>query len=215
MFQAGHDGKRRFRLSVTLTMIREHAEEGAKLRLAFFENNAKHVDAIALALARRLAEGGKILVCGNGGSAADAQHMSGEFLGRFLMERPSLPAVALSVDSSTLTAVGNDYGIDEVFARQVSGLGRSGDALVAFSTSGKSPNIIRALEVARNMGMLTVGLTGKGGGLMPPLCDYLLDVPCPKTPLIQEIHEACLHLVCGLVDYYLFEDPAALHNAAL
>ena len=121
---------------MTLTMIREHAEEGAKLRLAFFENNAKHVDAIALALARRLAEGGKILVCGNGGSAADAQHMSGEFLGRFLMERPSLPAVALSVDSSTLTAVGNDYGFDDVFARQVSGLGRSEDALVAFYTWG-------------------------------------------------------------------------------
>ena len=206
--------ERRCRLNAALTMIREHAEEGAKLRLAFFESNAERVDAIALALARRLAEGGKILVCGNGGSAADAQHMSGEFLGRFVMERPSLPAVALSVDTSTLTAVGNDYGFDDVFARQVSGLGRPGDALVAFSTSGKSPNIIRALEAARNTGMLTVGLTGKGGGLMPPLCDYLLDVPCPKTPLIQEIHEACLHLVCGLVDHYLFEEPAAVRHAA-
>ena len=201
-------------MSAALTVIREHAEEGAKLRLSFFENNAERVDAVALALARCLAKGGKVLICGNGGSAADAQHMSGEFLGRFVMERPSLPAVALSVDSSTLTAVGNDYGFDDVFARQVQGLGRAGDALVAFSTSGKSSNIIRALEAARSVGMLTVGLTRRGGGLMPPLCDYLLDVPCPKTPLIQEIHEACLHLVCGLVDHYLFREPAALRGAS-
>ena len=196
-------------------MIREHAEEGAKLRLAFFENNAGRIDELALALARCLADGGKILICGNGGSAADAQQMGGELLGRFVMERPSLPAVALSVDTSTLTAVGNDYGFDDVFARQVNGLGRAGDALVVFSTSGRSPNIIRALEAARNLGLLTVGLTGKGGGLMPPLCDFMLDVPSTKTPLIQEIHEACLHLVCGLVDHYLFTEPGALRAASL
>ena len=110
--------------------------------------------------------------------------------------------------------MGNDYGFDDVFARQVQGLGRAGDALVAFSTSGKSSNIIRALEAARSVGMLTVGLTGRGGGLMPPLCDYLLDVPCPKTPLIQEIHGACLHLVCGLVAHYLVREPAALRGAS-
>ena len=131
-------------MSATLNMIREHAEEGAKLRLAFFENNAGRIDELALALARCLADGGKILICGNGGSAADAQHMSGELLGRFVMERPSLPAVALSVDTSTLTAVGNDYGFDDVFARQVNGLGRAGDALVVFSTSGKPEYYSRA-----------------------------------------------------------------------
>ena len=197
-----------------LQMISQHAEDGAKLRRDFFAVHGGKVAEAARRMAVAVARGGKILLAGNGGSAADAQHMSGEFLGRFVMERPSLPAVALSVDSSTLTAVGNDYGFDDVFARQVQGLGRAGDALVAFSTSGKSSNIIRALEAARSVGMLTVGLTGRGGGLMPPLCDYLLDVPCPKTPLIQEIHEACLHLVCGLVDHYLFREPAALRGAS-
>lgn len=193
-----------------LDIIREHAEEGAKLRLSFFESCAPVLDAAARSMARSLAGGGKILVCGNGGSAADAQHMTGELLGRFLMERPSLPAVALTVDSSTLTAVGNDYGYDEVFSRQVSGLGREGDVLVAISTSGNSANVVKALEAARAQGMITVGLSGKGGGCMVPLCDHLLDVPHRHTPLIQEMHETCMHLLCQLIDHYLFENVQAL-----
>ena len=193
-----------------LEIIREHAEEGAKLRLSFFAESAPVVDAAALAMARSLAAGGKILVCGNGGSAADAQHMTGELLGRFLMERPSLPAVALTVDTSTLTAVGNDYGYDDVFSRQVQGLGRPGDVLVGISTSGNSENVVRAINAARAAGMQVIGFTGKGGGRMVGLCDHLINVPSSHTPHIQEIHEAVMHLLCQLIDHYLFENPAAL-----
>ena len=195
-------------------IIRDHAEEGARLRAAFLTAQAGRIDAAARRMARSLAAGGRILICGNGGSAADAQHMSGELVGRFLMERPSLPAVALTVDSSVLTAVGNDYGYDEVFARQVRGLGSPGDVLVAISTSGKSPNIVKALEAARAVGLGTVGLTGKGGGLMPPLCDHLFNVEHSLTPLIQEVHGALIHLFCRLVDWYLFENAAALREPA-
>ena len=197
-------------MKTALEIIHEHAEEGAKLRRRFLADAAPVLDAASRRMARSLADGGKILVCGNGGSAADAQHMTGELLGRFLMERPSLPAVALTVDTSTLTAVGNDYGYEEVFSRQVSGLGRPGDVLVAFSTSGGSANVVKAIEAARTAGMAVVGLTGKGGGRMAALCDYLLDVPHSHTPLIQEMHEACMHLMCQLIDHYLFENVQAL-----
>lgn len=199
-------------MKTALEIIQEHAEEGARLRRLFLADAAPVLDAAARSMARCLAGGGKILVCGNGGSAADAQHMTGELLGRFLMERPSLPAVALTVDTSTLTAVGNDYGYEEVFSRQVSGLGRPGDVLVAFSTSGGSANVIRAIEAARTAGMVVIGLTGKGGGRMASMCDYLLDVPHGHTPLIQEMHEACMHLLCQLVDHYLFENVRALSD---
>ena len=197
-------------MSSALEIIQNHAEEGAKLRLAFFAENAHIVDAAALAMARSLAAGGKILVCGNGGSAADAQHMTGELLGRFLMERPSLPAVALTVDTSTLTAIGNDYGYEDIFSRQVQGLGRKGDVLVAISTSGNSGNVLKAIEAAREAGLAVVGFTGKGGGRMAALCDHLINVPSSHTPHIQEIHEAVMHLLCQLIDHYLFEKPEAL-----
>ncbi|WP_298067124.1 D-sedoheptulose 7-phosphate isomerase [uncultured Mailhella sp.] len=193
-----------------LDFIHDYAEEGARLRVSFLESCAPVLNAAALTMAGCLARGGKILVCGNGGSAADAQHMTGELLGRFLLERPSLPAVALTVDTSALTAVGNDYGYDEVFARQVNGLGKEGDVLVAFSTSGNSANVVKALAAARALGMVTIGLTGRGGGRMAELCDHLLDVPGTNTPLIQEMHEACMHLLCRLIDWYLFENVQAL-----
>ena len=196
-----------------LEIIHKHAEDGAALRRSFFSECASELDAAAFLMACSISKGGKILVCGNGGSAADAQHMTGELLGRFLMERNPLPAVALTVDTSTLTAVGNDYGYDEVFARQVKGLGRPGDVLVAISTSGNSPNVIRAIESARAAGMAVVGLTGKGGGKMSGLCDHLLCVSSPDTPLIQEMHEACMHLACELIDYYLFVCPQALQES--
>jgi len=191
-------------------LIREYAQEGAQLRLTFLEASAAILDTAGLTLARCLASGGKILACGNGGSAADAQHLTGELVGRFVLERPSLPAIALTTDSSILTAIGNDYGYDEVFARQVRGLGQSGDVLVALSTSGQSANILAALRAAREKGLITLGLTGKGGGAMTGLCDLLLDVPHNQTPLIQELHGTCVHLLCHLVDHYLFENAAAL-----
>ena len=189
-----------------LEIIHEHAEEGARLRTRVLAECAPTLDSACRRMAQSLADGGKILVCGNGGSAADAQHMTGELLGRFLMERPSLPAVALSVDTSTLTAVGNDYGFDDVF-------GRPGDVLVAFSTSGNSANVVKAIEAAREARMAVIGLTGKGGGRMASMCDYLFDVPHSHTPLIQEMHEAVMHLMCQLIDHYLFENVQALRRA--
>ena len=197
-------------MTSALEIIHKHAEEGAQLRLRFFAENDHLVDAVSRRMAQSLADGGKILVCGTGGSAADAQHMTGELLGRFLMERPSLPAVALTVDTSTLTAIGNDYGYEDVFSRQVQGLGRPGDVLVAISTSGNSANVLKALEAAREAGLVVIGFVGKGGGRMADVCDHLINVPSSHTPHIQEIHEAVMHLLCQLTDHYLFQNPAAL-----
>ena len=154
-----------------------------------------------------LRQGGKLLFAGNGGSAADAQHMAGEFVSRFEFDRPGLAAVALTTDTSTLTAIGNDYGFERLFARQVQALGRAGDVLVVYSTSGRSPNILRALETARTQSVVTVGLTGNRGGPMHELCTHLLAVPSPDTPKIQEGHLVLGHILCGLVERAMFTPP--------
>lgn len=190
--------------------ILQHAEAGAKLRLRFFQEEACRISHIALRLAVTLARGNKLLICGNGGSAADAQHMAAEFVNRFLMDRPPLPAIALTTDSSILTAVGNDFGFDLVFAKQVAALGKAGDILLAISTSGNSKNILLAMQEARKIGVLCLGLSGKGGGSMAPLCDILIDVESDSTPLIQEVHISVEHLLCQLTDYFLFENVSAL-----
>jgi D-sedoheptulose 7-phosphate isomerase len=155
---------------------------------------------IADEMANALRAGRKILLCGNGGSAADAQHIAGELLSRFDTDRAPLPAIALTTDSSVLTAIGNDYGYDHVFERQVRGLGAKGDVLIAISTSGRSPNILRALDAARKNGVVTIGFTGKKGGEMPSRCDVILRVPSDRTPVIQQIHITAAHIVCGLVE---------------
>ena len=155
---------------------------------------------IADEMAKALAAGRKVLLCGNGGSAADAQHIAGELLSRFESDRAPLPAIALTTDTSVLTAIGNDYGYDQVFERQVKGLGGKGDVLVAISTSGRSPNILRALDAARSKGVVTIGLTGRKGGEMKSLCDVLLAAPSDRTPVIQQIHITVAHIVCGLVE---------------
>lgn len=147
-----------------------------------------------------LRAGGKILFAGNGGSAADAQHWAGELVSRFYYDRPGLAAVALTTDSSILTAIGNDYGYDYTFARQVEALGRAGDVLVAISTSGNSPNIVRAAESARARGMRVLGFTGRGGGKLAPLCDTCFRMPSDETPRIQEGHEIVGHLLCALIE---------------
>ena len=147
-----------------------------------------------------LRAGGKVMFAGNGGSAADAQHWAGELVSRFYYDRPGLAAIALTTDSSILTAIGNDYGYDYTFARQVEALGRTGDVLVAISTSGNSPNIIRAAEAARARGVAVVGFTGEGGGKLAPLCDICFRVPSTETPRIQEGHEFIGHLLCALVE---------------
>jgi len=148
--------------------------------------------------------GGKVLFCGNGGSAADAQHLAAEFSGRFYYDRPPLPSEALHVNTSFLTAVANDYHFDEVYARAVRGAGKPGDVLVGLSTSGNSPNVVKAFEVARELDMITVGLTGEGGGKMAPLAHHLLDVPSGDTPRIQEAHITIGHILCEIVEQRLF-----------
>ena len=149
-------------------------------------------------------KGNKVLFCGNGGSAADAQHLAAELSGRFYYERPPLPAEALHVNTSYLTAVANDYSFDEVYSRLVKGSGRPGDVLIALSTSGNSRNVIHALQTARESGITTVGLTGLPGGLMKPFCDYLINVPSEDTPRIQEAHILIGHIICQLIESTLF-----------
>lgn len=165
------------------------------------------VQRAAQACVASLRAGGKVLFAGNGGSAADAQHMAGEFVSRFMYDRPGLAAVALTTDTSILTAIGNDYGYEKLFERQVQALGRRGDVLVAYSTSGSSPNILRALEAARGAGVVTVGFTGNRGGPMGALCDILLAVPSAETPRIQEGHLVLGHVLCGLVERAMFPQP--------
>lgn len=155
-----------------------------------------------------LSNGGKILLAGNGGSAADAQHIAGEFVSRFAFERPGLPAIALTTDTSILTAIGNDYGYDKLFARQVQAHAQKGDVFIAYSTSGKSPNVIAALQEANNRGVVCIGMTGNRGGPMKELCDHYLDVPSGDTPKIQEGHAVLGHILCGLVERALFKAPA-------
>ncbi|MCX7021032.1 MAG: D-sedoheptulose 7-phosphate isomerase [bacterium] len=177
-----------------------------ELRLAA-ENFGKIADELAGPVTRAadiiigaLRAGGKILLCGNGGSAADAQHFAAELVGRFETERRPLPAVALSTDSSSLTAIGNDYGFEEVFARQVRALGREGDVLVAISTSGGSPNVLAAVAAAREKKMRVVALAGRDGGKLAPEADAAVVVRAQRTCRIQEGHITCIHVICRLVD---------------
>lgn len=159
---------------------------------------------IAERCATALKAGGKVMFCGNGGSAADSQHLAAEFVGRYKLERPALNSVALTVDTSILTAVGNDYGYDEVFRRQVEGIGKAGDVLIGLSTSGNSRNVVLAFEKARSMGITTVALTGAGGGKMKETADIALPVPAAITNHIQEMHITCGHLICELTEKMLF-----------
>jgi D-sedoheptulose 7-phosphate isomerase len=154
-----------------------------------------------------LQNGGKILLAGNGGSAADAQHIAGEFVSRFAFDRPGLAAIALTTDTSILTAIGNDYGYEKLFARQVQALGQKGDVFIGYTTSGKSPNILLALQEARSQGLICIGLTGNRGGPIRELCDYLLEVPSADTPKIQEGHLVLGHILCGLVENTIFKAP--------
>jgi D-sedoheptulose 7-phosphate isomerase len=173
------------------------AAEDVKLRVA--------IHAIAEAITHAFRAGHKLLIAGNGGSAADAQHIAGEFLSRLNFDRNPLPAIALTTDSSVLTAIGNDYGFEHSFERQVRGLGRKGDVFIGISTSGRSPNIVAALKAARDAGLTTIGLTGiVASGTMQPLCDFCLAAPSAETPLIQQIHIVAAHAICGLVECSLF-----------
>lgn len=187
--------------------IASHFQDSANLKLAALGAlKAPIAQAIEL-MAASLKAGGKILACGNGGSAGDAQHFSAELLNRFEMERPPLAAVALSTDTSTLTSIANDYSYEQVFEKQVRALGRRGDVLLAISTSGNSPNVLAAVKVARELGMAVVALTGRNGGRTPPLLgpgDAHVCVPHDRTARIQEVHLLVLHCLCDGIDYRLY-----------
>jgi D-sedoheptulose 7-phosphate isomerase len=181
--------------------------EAALADRAFIETGAAIVDCVVAALQN----GNKLLLAGNGGSAGDAQHIAGEFVCRLNYDRAPLAAIALTTDSSVLTAIGNDYGYDHVFERQVLGLGSPGDVLIAISTSGRSPNILRAAEAARQKGLTVVGFTGASGGDLAALCDLCLRAPSASTALIQQLHITAAHIVCGLVEERLFPRSEAGH----
>ncbi|MFE1602193.1 SIS domain-containing protein [Methylobacterium sp. ID0610] len=172
---------------------------------AFLDALTRAADRVAGALA----SGGKLLALGNGGSAADAQHIAGELLSRLNYDRAPAAALALTTDTSVLTAIGNDYGYEAVFARQVRALGRAGDVLLALSTSGRSPSVLRAMEAARAGGLVVLAFTGRGGGAMPERADLVLHAPTDRTPLIQQVHIAAAHILCGLVEERLFPRPEA------
>ena len=165
------------------------------------------VKAIADAITGSLRAGNKLLLIGNGGSAADAQHIAAEIVGRYKRERRAWAAIALTTDTSALTAIGNDYGIEDIFARQVEGLARPGDVLIAMTTSGRSPNILAALRRARELGVTTIGLTGTKGESLRALCDHVLIAPCDDTPVIQQIHMVALHAICDDVERAVMSEP--------
>ena len=192
-------------------IITRHAEEGLRLRKNFFAIQGKNLEDCARCIASAMAGRRKLLICGNGGSAADAQHLAGEFVNRFLIDRPPLPALALTTDTSVLTAISNDFGFEHVFTKQIHALGVPGDVLLALSTSGKSPNVLAALHAAREKNMHTIGLSGAGRG-MDSLCDIVLHVPHASTPLVQEIHISAGHLICALVEHLLKYEMLSLPN---
>ncbi len=172
------------------------------------------LEAIARAMVATLRAGGKILWCGNGGSAGDSQHLAAELVGRFRRERRGLPSIALTTDTSALTSIGNDYGFEAVFARQVEALGVAGDLLVGISTSGNSRNIVCALEAARSLGLVTAAFTGEGGGRLAQLSDYLFAVNSRETARIQEAHILAGHMLCDWIELDSLREPSAEETAA-
>lgn len=181
-------------------------KESIKAKERFFnKKNAALVVEAAVAIVAAFKAGGKLMLAGNGGSAADAQHIAAEFINRFEIERPPLPALALTTDTSNITSIGNDYSFDQVFSKQVRALGTQNDVLLAISTSGNSANVLKAIEAGRSMGMKIIGLTGKGGGAMADKVDILLDVDHKTTARIQETHITICHIICELVDHILFQ----------
>jgi D-sedoheptulose 7-phosphate isomerase len=184
--------------------------EQARLIMAAMGEDARLQRTLAEAAAactHALRSGRKILIAGNGGSAADAQHIAGEFVSRFAFDRPGLSAIALTTDTSILTAIGNDYGYEKLFSRQIQALGQPGDVFIGYSTSGTSRNVLNAFEEARQRNLVCIGMTGSRGGPMTQLCDHLLEVPAGDTPKIQEGHLVLGHILCGLVESAMFTPP--------
>lgn len=186
--------------------IKNRGRETADLVLNFCQKEAHTIVSISDKIIHSLKNGGKVLLAGNGGSAADAQHFAAELVNRFLVDRRPLPAIALTTDSSVLTSIANDYSFEQVFSRQVQALAKEGDVFLGISTSGASPNILAAMEKANAHSLVTVGVTGKNSSHMAPLCDVCLSVPDTRTPLIQEAHAFAFHVICEIVEKRLFSN---------
>jgi D-sedoheptulose 7-phosphate isomerase len=186
-------------------LVRDRIQSSIRVKQALLSDAAFHdlVAQAATRIVKSLCGGGKVLFCGNGGSAADAQHLAAEFTGRYLKERRALPALALHANTSSLTAIGNDYGFDQVFARQLEALGKEGDVLVGISTSGNSRNVLRAMEVAKSKSIYTIALTGSGG-TMKDVADCAICIPSTETPRIQECHILTGHIICEIAEEMLF-----------
>ncbi len=181
--------------------------ESIQLKESFVSENLIRIVNVVEAITAALKAGNKILIFGNGGSAADAQHLAAEFVNRFMIERPPLPAIALTTDSSVLTSIGNDYSFSEIFSKQIRAIGQTGDVAWGISTSGTSPNVVKAVDTAKKMGLVTVCFTGKDGGDVARIADFTLNVSSNSTPRIQEVHITVGHIICEMVDFKLFQKP--------
>jgi D-sedoheptulose 7-phosphate isomerase len=181
--------------------------ESGQVKEAFVNENLNRIVAVVEAVTTALKAGNKILLFGNGGSAADAQHLAAEFVNRFVIERPPLPAIALTTDTSVITSIGNDYDFADIFSKQIRAIGQKGDIAWGMSTSGTSMNVVKGLEAAKKIGMVTIGLTGRDGGDIAKIADYALNVSSTSTPRIQEVHITVGHVICEMVDFKLFQRP--------
>ena len=191
-------------------IVAQALKDGLRVKEDFIKKNTSTLIHLAEHISEVFHSGGKLMICGNGGSAADAQHLAAEFVNRFQLERPPLPALALTTDTSIITSIANDYRYEEVFSKQIRALGVKGDILLGLSTSGKSENILSAMRTAMEMGLYTVGFTGGDGGGMLKLVDLALVVENNKTPRIQEAHIMAGHLLCELVEYILFQSDSSV-----
>ena len=196
----------------TQDLIERSLAESAELKLRVAKELRNDIAGAAKLIGDAFLAGGKLLLCGNGGSAADAQHIAGEFVGRFKIERAALPAIALHVNTSVLTAVANDYGFDTVFARQVEALGAEGDVVVGISTSGSSENVVRAMEAARRVGCKAVAMVGANPGRVGSLADITIAIPSTDTPRIQESHIAVAHVICDIVERRVAAEMVGYHR---
>ncbi len=188
-------------------MIIQYFKESAEVKLKSLEENLEEIIIVSKAIADAFKKGNKLLIFGNGGSAADAQHLAAEFINKFLIERPPLPAIALTTDTSIITSISNDDLYANIFVKQIAALGKEGDIALGISTSGNSPNVIDAVKIAKKMEILTIGLTGGNGGKVAKLVDHHLNVSSGSTPRVQEAHITIGHVICEMVDYQIFQKP--------
>jgi D-sedoheptulose 7-phosphate isomerase len=189
-----------------LQLIDAFVAESLRVKTQFFDENKEGIVGVAETIVAGFRNGRKVLLFGNGGSAADAQHLAAEFVGRFMADRTPLPAISLTTDTSVMTSLSNDYGFEHIFSRQIQALGNAGDTAIAISTSGNSPNVLEAIDAARAKGLFTVGFTGESGGKMKDRVEVLFRVPARRTPRIQETHVLLGHIICELVERALFPE---------